>query len=386
LGQERTFDAQTGQLVWSGNIGPDPFEPSFGFGGKTAVISDNARQARLFSVDKGVLGLIRSYPEAQTAFFMPDGQEVCVTYWDARLYDTRAELDVPIYDLGRSSCLEISKDGHLWSATTAESTTLDLKSGQLKTQNLGGLYLDEIRADTGCRVWFRLSGTKMTIVDGETGRTLLDIAGVDRSSAFQPCEMSPDGRLVAVMRTSSSIDVYDLKLGKHIGAAVLHANGRTIAFSPDSELLLCGDESGTLSAFSIDKLNSPMWTMVDNPMGMQSIPIALSFSPTGDQFAVARGDDRAAIVDVSTRKITAYLEGNSQTVCCIAWSPDGSRVAAGSADHTVRLWDSKTGRELGIVGQHEQTVLGVRFLPGGKTLASASIDGIVKLWMTADGR
>lgn len=109
-------------------------------------------------------------------------------------------------------------------------------------------------------------------------------------------------------------------------------------------------------------------------------PTALATSPDSKLVAVTAKAYPTLILDITTGKELAKLEGHTGVVNAVAFSPDNKQLATAGEDKTVRVWDVATGKETAVIKGHTDAVKGVAFGPGGKILATASADKTVKIW------
>jgi WD40 repeat protein len=154
------------------------------------------------------------------------------------------------------------------------------------------------------------------IVDALTGKVRLppskDALKFESHTAF-----SPDGRLLAVGQ-SLIIQIRDSATGKDLRTLSGHKTPITsVAFSPDSSLLLSGDYQGVIKLWHVD---------------------------TGSELATFRG--------------------HGGTTTSLAFAAEGRRFLSGSTDQTVRLWDIASSRqpsvwpENGVSFDQELTTVG----------------------------
>jgi WD40 repeat protein len=104
-------------------------------------------------------------------------------------------------------------------------------------------------------------------------------------------------------------------------------------------------------------------------------PTALTFSPVGDQLAVAFLDARAVLVELATRQITELPHRGVLTQ--VAYTPDGQLLVSAGAEG-LAIWSSAAGELLARreAPMAEQIVI----LGGGALLASYHANGMVGLW------
>jgi WD40 repeat protein len=137
---------------------------------------------------------------------------------------------------------------------------------------------------------------------------------------------SPDGRLVAAggwtLSGYTAPQLYEVESGKHFGWLYWDMT-RAMQFSPDGELLVTGDEFGSVKLWRIEE-----------------------------------------------HKPTYEHEAHEDVVRAVGFSPDGSRLfSAGSGG--VNVWDTKTGRLVQEYGIRDR-VLTCRYSGDGRILLAAS--------------
>ena len=136
--------------------------------------------------------------------------------------------------------------------------------------------------------------------DGEGHRTIIEIWNAtdeDPTKVFNTGEIlgvwnvlfSPDATMLAVdtqKNAQSGIRVWEVETGRQLlMKAEFEAYWtRALAFSPTSDYIASGDETGNLRVWDISKGESVIWETY--PTGIQS----LAFSPNGDYLAVALWD------------------------------------------------------------------------------------------------
>ncbi len=147
---------------------------------------------------------------------------------------------------------------------------------------------------------------------------------------------SADGRLVAETSSheeSGPVTVRDTATG--VSVATFEGAYWGLDFHPDSQLVACGSEDGSIDVFDVRTKER----VVRIPGHTQPC-YDVAFSPDGTRLASAGNDNALRLWDAETYEPLLEFPGHRSYVRGLAWSPDGSMLVSTSGDYGVRVWDS----------------------------------------------
>ena len=210
---------------------------------------------------------------------------------------------------------------------------------------------------------------------------------------------SPDGKTLVCGNRRHHLVLWDMTTGEPLRTFNSGFQDKvfSVAFSPDGKTLVSGDAQSYLRMWETATGNS---IRILSGMGGEEgsrLPFEhtgliqdISFSPDGKTLASAGYYDRGTEVrlwETATGKHIRLLdsvEGEINSLNCIAFSPDGRTLAVGLGAGGIELWNMTTGEHAqflsGPDGRYIWGVLDLAFSPDGKLLASCGGDNLVDLW------
>ena len=181
--------------------------------------------------------------------------------------------------------------------------------------------------------------------------------------------VSRDGK--RIVSGGRDLLVWDTATGEQLKALKNRKSVRSIAFSPDGQLIASCGFNGTVDVW--DANTSQSLCTLDHP-GIGSVR-SVAFRSDGRKIASA-GLHEVKIRDVATRNDVFDLKSQASTVS-VAFSPDGGLIATGTGKH-LKLWDAERGMEL-YAFDTGFPVLSVSFSPDGSKVVSGGVKAL-KVW------
>jgi WD40 repeat protein len=332
---------------------------------------------------------------------------------------------------GQVYCLALSADGKQVAANQAASGIVVwdcLKGGASHT--LGASIVTSLAfSSNGQTLAAGYQNNLLVLWDTRRGVEIRPLAGHERQAGDEQegvlsvC-FSPDGRRLASGGADHTLRVWNTEAGRLTSTVKGHDDGVTaVAFAVDGKRLLSGGADGTvqlweaasgrrltpkrepimpLTSVSLSSdgrtlalIQSPdrlsLWNT--GPVGEQRLPAALgngqataaAFSPITAALAVADGEGRLRICDLTTRSARVSEGESPRRLGRLVWSRDGNILASSGPDHDLDLWDANKIELLQHMGLQEEAYIALAFNRQGDRMATASEADAIRLWDRVTG-
>jgi WD40 repeat protein len=188
---------------------------------------------------------------------------------------------------------------------------------------------------------------------------------------------SPDQKQLA-LASSYAVYLYDANTLEQILVAIpTNAWNWSVAFSPNSERVVCGSDNKVLLFQTSDGKSVAGFT----PEPHADLIYSVTFSPPDGKYIASAGEDKVIrLVNATTGRLEKKFEGHTQPVRQIMFSPNGALLASASDDATIRLWDVSSGMQVAELRGHTGPVLSVAFNRDGTQLVSGGSDSFARVW------
>jgi WD40 repeat protein/serine/threonine protein kinase len=214
----------------------------------------------------------------------------------------------------------------------------------------------------------------------EPAPTHLRLAGHDgpvRSVAF-----SPNGELVVSGSEDNSLRVWDVAAGEVVKTLRGHGSSvRSCTFSPDGTFILAGDDQRVcrwdLAGYQeVRVLHATVFR------GHEDAVLSARFSKDGEKIVTASRDRTASLWNAVTGEpIRRFQEGHEFLVSSAQYFPDGKLVATGAGDNSVRVWNATAGTQLAMYTPTGR-IGTLAISPDGQWIATGSVGANVQIWPT----
>jgi len=195
---------------------------------------------------------------------------------------------------------------------------------------------------------------------------------------FKSVAFSPDGQMIVSGTLNGTVRLWDIE--GNVSAEPFRGHEDyvwSVAFSPDGQMIISGSWDKTVRLWDIEgnALAEPF-------RGHEERVSSVAFSPDGQMIVSSSYDGTVRLWDTRGNQLAKPFRGHKNFVYSVAFSPDGQMIVSSSADKTVRLWDTRGNQLTKPFQGHKNFVYSVAFSPDGQMIVSGSADKTVRLWDT----
>jgi WD40 repeat protein/DNA-binding SARP family transcriptional activator len=376
-GRVKVWNPRTGALLHTFGSGRDQvwgvsFSPD---GTRLAAAWWGAGVVRIFDTERGrrvaeVGGLMPSFATS----FSPDGRRLAIATFDAAAVVVDASSGRRLAALAGQdgvSDVDWSPDGR-WIATSGFDATVRIwraRTGRTRF-TLTGHQADVVAADWSADSRLLATGSRdgtarVWSVGRDEARELVSLAAQERGGGLWVA-FSPDGeRLMTGDEGITAVKVWDIgRSGTAEWANVGVARGEFagVAFAPDGSAVVTGDSDGSVGVWQVRAGNRASILH-----GLRAAPLALDVSHVG-LVAAADGETvRAWDLARGAERFALAMPGAVD----VDWSHDGAQLAIAAGNGEVHVVSREGVRITAVGGDPQRRITAVSFSPDGRLLAVA---------------
>ncbi len=205
---------------------------------------------------------------------------------------------------------------------------------------------------------------------------------IPTGSQLRSLAFSPDGQLLAAGGEDNTIGLWQSRTGDLLRTLEGHSSSiRSVTFSPDGYLLAAGGEDKTVRLWHVER-----GQLIYTQSMFNSHAECLAFTPDGGLLASGGWGEAIDLWRVTEGYLHKVASLPTGFVHSIVFSPDGQILAAGCYDGTVRLWNVSQRRLVRTLEGYPNFVHSVAFSPDGQRLAAGGGSPTILVWRVQDGR
>jgi len=360
--------------------------------GRIASCSDDAT-VRVWADDGGSRVLRSHLGAVRTLIFEPGGETILSCDVQGYLVALDPEGDLSRSELepahGRSDieAVAFSPDGRAFVTAGKDHNLVlwDAGSGEPRRRLRGhtNLVNDVCFSPNGRYVLSGSHDKTARLWDAETGRAQRVYT---QDEKYVKCVgITRDGRYVITGSGDRKIRVYDLETSELLYELVpsVKTQLNKIRISPDGRHFAAGDSIWDLQNLEVGKPRATVRGAVSNVR-------SVAFSPDGELLVVGRGTGVLECWDITPILESEQNEAQGQLVyatkdhgswiSAVCFTPDGKRIINSSADGTIRLRSVESGETLLVLHEPSDHVEDIDVSLDGKRILAAGQKGALRIW------
>jgi serine/threonine protein kinase/WD40 repeat protein/type II secretory pathway predicted ATPase ExeA len=216
--------------------------------------------------------------------------------------------------------------------------------------------------------------------------------------------LSPNGHFVAVAN-NEGLWLWDMQKQTWLPPVatfpiIVPANAETpmaLAFSPDGQQLVlarCSQSVEIQQTLQCNDIQVATWDMhTKQPLGKALVipltadPDTLALSPDAHYLATSNGNVTQVWSILTDQPVPTVIQ-SAAPVNRLAFSSDSSMLAISTVDNTIHLWNRSTGQPEGTpqLTGNSDTITDLAFSSDDQVLASSGLDKTVRLWDLTTGQ
>ena len=274
---------------------------------------------------------------------------------------------------------------------------------ELRTEAIGALALPDIELRREWKIGgldyvdFDESGRRYARLLGDGTIEVREVADDSLIASWQepgirppfgaqnPLSLSPDGRYVALLHSSSGTLFVRRLDGPN--SVLVHRATKVLqwafrSYSPDSTRLLYAVEGGGVCLLELATGSVRCFQEKADTRGH------LRIDPTGTRFACHSETNHVWTIEIRELETGRLLRSIDplETPTSLAWHPNGYLLGASGADRLIRIWDVDSGKLLHVLGGHKSQGIRIAFDQETGLLLSNDWHDVLRVWDPLSGQ
>ena len=184
-----------------------------------------------------------------------------------------------------------------------------------------------------------LQNISMIVWDAATGQPIYKVTDLmvdkTRHDSINSLVITPDGKqIIAATGAGTTIVIYDLETGKHIGELDLDNDGKStqLAMTPNGKFLIVGT---TGTKFIVWDLAKRERVYTSEPQSASVTAVAIS---ADGRFAATAVEGEVMLWDLQLKQKIRSFEGHTRPVIKLLFTDNDTRLVSAAGDGTTRIW------------------------------------------------
>ncbi len=224
---------------------------------------------------------------------------------------------------------------------------------------------------------------RLVVTAGEGGVGVWSLATGDRrevvTTGASDATFDPRGRRIATAGLDGITTVVSWPGLRIVGKFFVPARSavRSVAFSPDGESIITGNDDGTVRSWRLGGGARPVTYRITT-----DTVYSVAFGSSGRYFVAGASDGTFSVWDVTTRSPIKRVRTGQDFVLDATFSPDQRYVVAG-AGTTAQVWLWQVVRPVLVFNGHTDAVNSAVFNSPGTLVLTGGNDETARLWTVA---
>ena len=194
-------------------------------------------------------------------------------------------------------------------------------------------------------------------------------------------EISPNGKLLAIGKTDSLVQIIDVNTGKLIQRLKGHKRQIiSLNFSSDSKQIVTGDGTGDIIVWDISSGKE-----IQKFEQHGDLIFDVNFNSDNTELVSSSWDGSVRIWNIEKSEETGYIKLDKTSGYATKFSPNDLYIVTGDLTKNIEFYESDSKEKFRNLIGHTKSISSFDFSNNGEYIISGSWDGKVKIWHVLTG-